>query len=86
MLPIPVFWPREFHGLYSSQRVGHNWATFTFVYNILIYFICGSDGSLLLCGLFSSSSKQRLHSSCVHKLLIMVASLVATPGSRAQAQ
>ena len=30
-LPTPVFWPREFHGLYSmgSQRVGHDWATST---------------------------------------------------------
>ena len=29
----PVFWPGEFHGLYSpwgSQRVRHDWATFTF--------------------------------------------------------
>ena len=28
----PVFWPGEFHGLYSPwrQRVGHGWATFTF--------------------------------------------------------
>ena len=26
-LPAPVFWPEEFHGLYSpmgSQRLGHN--------------------------------------------------------------
>ena len=32
-LPAPVFWPGEFHGLYSpwgSQRVEHNWVTFTF--------------------------------------------------------
>ena len=30
-LPTPVFWPGEFHGLNSwSQRVGHDWATFTF--------------------------------------------------------
>ena len=32
-LPTPVFWPGEVHGLYSSmgsQRVGHDWATFTF--------------------------------------------------------
>ena len=31
-LPTPVFWPGEFHGLQSmgSQRVGHNWVTFTF--------------------------------------------------------
>ena len=30
-LPTPVFWPREFHGLYSpwGRRVGHDWATFT---------------------------------------------------------
>ena len=26
-VPTPVFWPREFMGL---QRVGHDWATFTF--------------------------------------------------------
>ena len=34
-LLTPVFWPGEFHGLYSpwgSQRVGHNRATFTFTY------------------------------------------------------
>ena len=34
-LPSPVFWPGEFHGLYSqsirSQRDGHDWATFTFI-------------------------------------------------------
>ena len=29
-LPIPVFWPREFHRLMGSQRVRHSWATFTF--------------------------------------------------------
>ena len=31
-LPTPVFWPGEFHGLYSpwGHRVGHDWATFTF--------------------------------------------------------
>ena len=27
----PVFWPGEFHGL-GSQRVGHNWMTFTFTF------------------------------------------------------
>ena len=30
-----MFWPEEFHGLYSprgSQRVGHDWATFTNIY------------------------------------------------------
>ena len=31
-LPTPVFWPGEFHGLYSPWgcRVRHDWATFTF--------------------------------------------------------
>ena len=32
-LPTPVFWPGKFHGLYiqsmGSQRVRHNWVTFT---------------------------------------------------------
>ena len=30
-LPTRVFWPGEFHGLYSpwGRRVGHDWATFT---------------------------------------------------------
>ena len=30
-LPTPVFWPREFQGLYSpwGHRVGHNWENFT---------------------------------------------------------
>ena len=34
-LPTPVFWPGEFHGLQSmgSQRVGHNWETFTFTFH-----------------------------------------------------
>ena len=33
-LPTPVFWPREFHGLYSQwgHRVGHNWVTFTLLH------------------------------------------------------
>ena len=41
-LPTPVFWPGEFHGLYSSwglQRVRQDWATFTlffFLYSMLI--------------------------------------------------
>ena len=31
-LCTPVFWPGEFHGLYSRWgcKVGHDWATFTF--------------------------------------------------------
>ena len=34
---IPVFWPGEFHGLsMDSQRVRHDWVTFTFT-NLLIY-------------------------------------------------
>jgi len=33
-LPTPVFWPGEVQGLCSqwSQRVRHNWATFTFTF------------------------------------------------------
>ena len=36
-LPTPVFWPGEFHGLYSpwvckESEVGYNWATFTFTF------------------------------------------------------
>ena len=33
-LPAPVFWPGEFHGLYSpwGRRVRHNWVTFTFTF------------------------------------------------------
>ena len=37
-LPTPVLWPGEFHGQSSlagsmgSQRVGHDWATFTFTF------------------------------------------------------
>ena len=32
-LPTPVFWPGECHGLYSQwgHKVGHDWATFTFL-------------------------------------------------------
>ena len=45
-LLTPVFWPGEFHGLYSPcghKRVGHNWATFTlykyyWVVEVLIHF------------------------------------------------
>ena len=35
-LPTPVFWPGEFHGLFrpwGSQRVAHDWVTFTFTKN-----------------------------------------------------
>ena len=41
-LPTPVFWPGEFHGLYSqsmgSQRVRHEWVTFTSLH-IYVYMI-----------------------------------------------
>ena len=32
-LPTPVFQPRELHGM-GSQKVGHNWATFTFIHHL----------------------------------------------------
>ena len=37
-LPTPVFWPGEFHGLKSmgSQKVGHDWATFTSLHHVII--------------------------------------------------
>ena len=34
-IPTPIFWPGEFHGLYSTwgcKRVGHSWVTFTSCY------------------------------------------------------
>ena len=38
--PIPVFWPRKCHGLYSlwGHRVGHDEATFTFInlWNVIL--------------------------------------------------
>ena len=57
-LPTPVFWPGEFHGLcivHGSQRVGHNWVTFTFtplsvfhwVYIYHIFFIHSSANAHL---------------------------------------
>ena len=37
-LPTPVFWPGEFHGLYSPWgcRVRHDWANFTFTFHTFI--------------------------------------------------
>ena len=39
LLPTPVFWPGEFHGLYSPwglQREGHDWATFTHSHTVTL--------------------------------------------------
>ena len=39
-LPIPVFWPGEFHGLYSPwglKETGYDWATLTFHFQYLGY-------------------------------------------------
>ena len=35
-LPTPIFWPGEFHGLYSpwGHKESHNWATFTFMHEM----------------------------------------------------
>ena len=33
-LPIPVFWPVEFHGLYGVARVRNDWVTFTFTFMV----------------------------------------------------
>ena len=51
-LPTLLFCPGEFHGLYSIvhgvQRVGHNWAAFTFTFHskltVLWWFQVGSKG------------------------------------------
>ena len=41
--PTPVIWPGEFHGLCSPQghreRIGHNWATFSFTFCFIIFII-----------------------------------------------
>ena len=40
----PVFWPRELQAM-GRQRVGHNWATFTFWWGMLIVGrVCTYDG------------------------------------------
>ena len=42
-LPTPVFWPEEYHGLYSpwgSQKVRHGWATFTFTSLHTYVYVC----------------------------------------------
>ena len=39
--PTPVFWPGEFHGLYSpwGDRAGHDRATFNFMYLLSFYYL-----------------------------------------------
>ena len=43
-LPTPVFWPGEFHGLYSPwvAKSLHDWVTFTFTFIIMYekYLLC----------------------------------------------
>ena len=48
-LPTPVFWRREFHGLYSpwgSQRVRNDWATIIFTFVCLYVWGSGTLGSI----------------------------------------
>ena len=49
-LPTPVFWPGEFHGMYSPWgRKEHDWATFTFRitwHQILVFAACYKHLSL----------------------------------------
>ena len=55
-LPTSVCWPGEFHGLYSSwvRRVGHSWATFTFIFMYMLIPVSNLSvllGSFLKAGL-----------------------------------
>ena len=46
-LPIPVFWPREFHGeSVGSQRVRRDWATFTSTQTVWRNEVTGKTTSL----------------------------------------
>ena len=54
-LPTPVFQPRELHGM-GSQKVGHDWATFTLIYHLsyedrwaFCIYLTGSFVQLLSC-------------------------------------
>ena len=54
-LPTPVFQPRELHGM-GSQKVGHDWATFTLIYHLsyedrwaVCIYLTGSFVQLLSC-------------------------------------
>ena len=50
-LPIPVFWPGEFHGLYSpwGRRAGHDWVTFTFTFHTCSKHVLDSVGKEAAC-------------------------------------
>ena len=58
----PIKTPISFSFSFRSSLTYLNTELFFFKYTIL--FICGSAGSSLLCGLFSSCGEQRLLSSC----------------------
>ena len=40
LLPTPVFWPGEFHGLYMGHRVRNDWAPFTFTFQHNLQALC----------------------------------------------
>jgi len=49
-LPTPVFWPGEFHGLYSPWgcKVRHNWVTFTYK-QLISYLDLSMSFTLIFC-------------------------------------
>ena len=59
-LPTPVFWPGEFHGLYSPwgmQGVRHDWVTFTFTGHEEVLF--NTRAGSVLWGLFNYRPRNR---------------------------
>ena len=81
-LPTPVFWPGELHGQRSlagycplSQRIRHNWVTFTFIADLNIMLVSGVQHSDLVlyihtCTVYSfSDSFHFFHYSLYYKIL-----------------
>ena len=62
-LPTPVFWPREFPGQSMGlQRVGHDWATFTFTHSHLSFSIFSyATITIVNYRIFSSLPKETLY-------------------------
>ena len=67
-LPTPVFWPGEFHRLVWSmglQRVGHDWATFTFSLTCTIFFLFISTQNFISSEVISQILLSKILSSLI---------------------